>query len=265
VGELKKRVIAGVLLAPFTAFLFYILPVKWFFAFLTIIAVFAVLESITMAKIPGRYLPLFIIIMGLAPLYYKSYELYLMWLIASPLIYLFIELAFNRGKKEDINKAIMRTIAVILLGEVFIILPLFYVSLLKELNNYLPLILLFALWASDTCAYFGGKTFGKTPLVPQISPKKTFEGLIGAILGGMFIIVLTSRLSGLSLTKSLIIGFLIGILGQLGDIFESIGKRVSGVKDSSSLIPGHGGVLDRMDSFIFTAPFLYNIYCLAGI
>ncbi|MCX5804675.1 MAG: phosphatidate cytidylyltransferase [Proteobacteria bacterium] len=264
-GELKKRVITGILLAPLTAFLFYILPSEWFFALLTIVAVFAVFEYITMVKIPGKYLPLFIIIVSLVPLYYKCYQAYLMWLIASPLIYLFAEFAANRGKKEDINKKIIKTVAVILIGEAFIILPLFYVYLLKELNNYLPLILLFAIWSSDTCAYFTGKTFGKTPLVPQISPKKTFEGLIGAMFGSMIIIVLTSRLSGLSLTKSIIIGLLTGVLGQLGDIFESIGKRVSGVKDSSSLIPGHGGILDRMDSFIFTAPFLYNMYRLTGM
>jgi phosphatidate cytidylyltransferase len=264
-GELKKRVIAGVLLAPFTAFLFYILPLKWFFVFLTIIAVFAVLECVAMVKIPDKFLPLFVVVAGLAPLYYQYYQAYLLWLIASPLIYLIIRLTAGRSKKEDINKEIIQTVAVIVFSQIFIVLPLFYVYLLKKLNNYLPLILLFALWSSDTCAYFAGKTFGKILLVPQISPKKTFEGLLGAIFGSMLIIVLTSPLSGLSLTKSLIIGASIGILGQLGDIFESVGKRMSGVKDSSSLIPGHGGILDRMDSFIFTAPFLYNIYRLAGI
>jgi phosphatidate cytidylyltransferase len=265
VGELKKRVIAGIFLAPLTAFLFYILPLKWFFAFLAIVAVLAVFEGITMVKIPNKHLSLFIIIFCFVPLYYKSYQAYIMWLIGSPLIYLLIRLAFNRGNTEDLNKEIIQAVSAILLCEVFIILPLFYVYMLKELNNYLPLILLFALWSSDTCAYFAGKTFGKTPLVPQISPKKTFEGLMGAIFGSMLIIVLTIRLSGLSLTNSLIIGFLIGLLGQLGDIFESISKRVSGVKDSSSLIPGHGGVLDRIDSFIFTAPFFYNMYSLAGL
>jgi phosphatidate cytidylyltransferase len=265
VGELKKRVTAGVLLAPLAAFLFYILPSEWFFGLIAVIAVLAVFEYIAMVKIPDKHLPIFIIIVSLVPLYYKNCQTYLMWVIASPLVYLFAECVFNRGKKEDVNKKIMKTVTVILIGEVFIILPLSYVYMLKELNNYLPLILLFALWSSDTCAYFIGKKFGKIPLVPQISPKKTVEGLIGAIFGSMFIIVFTIRLSGLSLAMSLIIGFLIGLLGQLGDIFESIGKRVSGVKDSSSLIPGHGGILDRMDSFIFTAPFFYIMYRLTGV
>jgi phosphatidate cytidylyltransferase len=265
VGELKKRLITGIVLAPLIAFLFYFLPLKWFFVFLAIVTVFAVVECVTMVKIPGKLLPLLVVIISLAPLYYQCYQAYFMWLIASPLIYLLVRLSTGRGKEEDINNEIIQTVAVILFSQIFIILPLFYIYLLKELNNYLPLILLFALWSSDTFAYFTGKTFGKIPLVPQISPKKTFEGLLGAIFGSMLIIILTNRLSGLSLTKSIIIGALIGVLGQLGDIFESIGKRVSGVKDSSSLIPGHGGVLDRMDSFIFTAPFLYNIYRLSGI
>jgi phosphatidate cytidylyltransferase len=258
VGELKKRVFAGICLAPLVVFLFYFLPLPWFFVFLVLIEIVAVSELVAMAKVAKKHVPLFLIILSLLPLYYKSYQMYLVWLLLSPVVFLVFDSVTGHDKKEGINEEILRGVVVVLIGEMFVALPFFYVYLLKELNAYLPLILLFSVWASDTFAYFAGKTFGKTPLVPRISPKKTREGLLGAVFGSMLIVFLASPLSGMGTVKSLIVGAAIGLLGQLGDIFESIGKRVSGIKDSSALIPGHGGILDRMDSFIFTAPFLYN-------
>ena len=257
-GELKKRVLAGICLAPLVASLFYFLPLRWFFLFLVLIDALAILELITMAKVSRKYLPLLLVISSLLPLYYKSYQTYVLWLLLAPLVYLAFELIAGQDKRQEANEEILKGIVVILICEIFITLPFYYVYLLKELNGSLPLILLFSVWASDTFAYFAGKTFGKTPLVPGISPKKTREGLLGALFGSMLIIFLASPLSGMGAVKSLTVGAAIGFLGQLGDIFESIGKRVSGIKDSSALIPGHGGILDRMDSFIFTAPFLYN-------
>ena len=262
-GELKKRVFAGLCLAPVVAFLFYILPLLWFFLFLAAVAVAAVLELISMARMRKKYLPLFLVIFSFLPLYYKPYQAYLAWLFVSPVLYLLFEF-ISGWEEENVNEEILKGVVVVLIGEIFIALPFFYVYLLKGLNVWLPLILLFSVWSSDTFAYFVGKAFGKTPLVPRISPKKTREGLLGAIFGSMLIVFLTGSLSGMGAAKSLIIGAAIGVLGQMGDVFESIGKRVTGIKDSSALIPGHGGVLDRMDSFIFTAPFLYNCMVWLG-
>ncbi len=257
-GELKKRVLVGLLLAPVTACLFYFLPPLWFLIFLIIVAFLATYELATMTKSSQKYLLLFLVIIAFVPLYLRFSQLYLMWLITSTVIYLSAEIIMGKAKREGASREISEAVIVMLMAQLFIVLPFFYMYLLKELNGYLPLILLFAVWASDICAYFAGKAFGKTLLVPQISPKKTYEGLMGAIFGSMLIVVLMGGPSGMGIIKSLIIGAAIGLLGQLGDILESMGKRVTGVKDSSSLIPGHGGILDRMDSFIFTAPFLYN-------
>jgi phosphatidate cytidylyltransferase len=123
---------------------------------------------------------------------------------------------------------------------------------------YFPIILLLTIWASDTSAYFMGKTFGKRLLAPRISPKKTFAGLFGALFGGAVLTLAFGRMLGMDIIESIVVGSMIGLLGQLGDIFESIAKRVYGVKDSSALIPGHGGMLDRIDSFLFSTPFLYH-------
>lgn len=122
--------------------------------------------------------------------------------------------------------------------------------------------LMVAIWANDTVAYIVGAKFGKRQLSPYISPKKTIEGSIA----GFFVAIIASYAFGMLAKQSfvpdgwihyIILGIIIGFVGQLSDLGESLIKRDAGVKDSSNLVPGHGGVLDRMDSFIFTAPLLY--------
>ncbi|HVN95828.1 MAG TPA: phosphatidate cytidylyltransferase [Syntrophorhabdaceae bacterium] len=256
-GELKKRVLAASILAPFVAALFYFLPDPGFFALIALVVLLAFYEIVHMAHVPGKYLLIALALVSLTPLYSKAFDFYLLCLIASPLIYLLF-LLFNRaGDRQDVNRDIVTGIAAQLFGGVFIVLPLFAVYLLKQLSSLFPLVLLLTIWASDTCAYFLGKKFGRRPLAPQISPKKTYEGLIGAILGSMAVICLSHRLLHFGMAASLGIGAAMGVLGQAGDLLESMGKRVLHRKDSSSLIPGHGGILDRIDSFIFTAPLLY--------
>jgi phosphatidate cytidylyltransferase len=120
------------------------------------------------------------------------------------------------------------------------------------------LLLLIVIVISDSAQYYTGRTFGKRPLAPTISPKKTVEGAIGGMVFGTLAMavgghyVFTSPIWILAL-----LGAAISLLGIVGDLFESLLKRSAGVKDSSNLIPGHGGVLDRIDSWLFTAPLYY--------
>jgi phosphatidate cytidylyltransferase len=263
VGELRKRVVTGICLAPVVVLLFFFLPLQWFFIFLLIIALLGISELAVMVKAGPRYLLLFLALAGAVPLYFGATGLYPPALLLLAVVYMLVRIFLGEGKRETANSDIFLGITVLIFGGIFIMLPLFYIYKLKEISNILPLIFLFALWASDTSAYFVGKTFGRTPLAPRISPKKTVEGLLGAVIGSMIIIVASHTSIGITFRESLITGCVMGLLGQLGDILESLGKRLSETKDSSSLIPGHGGILDRIDSFIFTAPFLY--YYLAGI
>jgi phosphatidate cytidylyltransferase len=115
--------------------------------------------------------------------------------------------------------------------------------------------------ATDTAAYFGGKRFGKHALAPSISPKKTWEGLgcgvgAAALTGGML-----SLMEGYPFTiiGGIILGILLALLGQTGDLLESAVKRRAGVKDSGTLLPGHGGLLDRLDGYLTTLPFFYAV------
>lgn len=118
--------------------------------------------------------------------------------------------------------------------------------------NLLAMLLL-PLWIGDTAAYFIGKHFGKRPLAPVISPKKTIEGSIANLAAAILVSIILSYVFGASLWAGLATGFLIGTIGQLGDLLQSALKRSCQRKDSSNLLPGHGGLLDRMDSYYLSA------------
>lgn len=118
----------------------------------------------------------------------------------------------------------------------------------------------FLVWAVDTGAYLIGKSFGKHRLAPEISPKKTIEGSLGGLALTLTLAwLLRGWLGGVIPLKMLFLGLLAGVSAQIGDLFESALKRVAGIKDSGRLIPGHGGMLDRFDSFVFTLPLVYYL------
>jgi phosphatidate cytidylyltransferase len=121
------------------------------------------------------------------------------------------------------------------------------------------LILLAVIWLGDTFAMIVGKRFGRTPFASRISPKKTNEGALGGLLAGILGAVLLQRFlfQNLPLQHVIALSLLLGIFGQIGDLAESMLKRAAEIKDSSHLIPGHGGVLDRIDSLLFAFPVAY--------
>ncbi len=118
-------------------------------------------------------------------------------------------------------------------------------------------VALIGTWASDTFAYFSGRLFGSHKLCPTISPGKTVAGFIGGILGTTFSLVAVGALFCLPLYHMAILGASVALVATLGDLVESSLKRLANIKDSGRIIPGHGGVLDRFDSILFTAPFVY--------
>jgi phosphatidate cytidylyltransferase len=133
--------------------------------------------------------------------------------------------------------------------------------------GYVLMTLMFA-WMADTGGYFFGRSFGKHPLYPAVSPKKTWEGLLGALLGAVFGALLAHfwYLPEIPLGHAVLLGLLAGILGQLGDLAESLLKRSTAVKDSGNIIPGHGGLLDRIDALLFAsaAVYVYVIWVARG-
>jgi phosphatidate cytidylyltransferase len=138
--------------------------------------------------------------------------------------------------------------------------PLSFAVRLHGLPRLGPGLLLFALaitWAADTTAYFVGRAIGKHPLAPHISPKKTWEGSIGSMIGTLVVAYGFSNWIHIPLHHLLIMAALGNIAGQMGDLFESACKRSAGVKDSGGLLPGHGGILDRIDALILCLPVIW--------
>jgi len=121
---------------------------------------------------------------------------------------------------------------------------------------WLTVAVLVSVWAADTFAYFTGRTVGRRPLFKRISPKKTIEGTVGGVVGAVAIMVLIQMLVLPFITwmDAVVLGLIAGIAGPFGDLAESQFKRAVGVKDSGSLLPGHGGVLDRVDAMLVVGP-----------
>lgn len=154
----------------------------------------------------------------------------------------------------------------------YIILPFVLITKIPiGINGYNPKIIIsifILIWTNDTFAYIVGKSIGKHKLFETISPKKTIEGFVGGVcfatLAGYFISRYYFDPKETYLSKSIIIwtitAFIVGIFGTIGDLVQSKFKRLANVKDSGKIMPGHGGILDRLDSVIFVAPFVYLFY-----
>jgi phosphatidate cytidylyltransferase len=128
-------------------------------------------------------------------------------------------------------------------------------------TGYLLVIaIMVAIWICDSAAYFAGRGFGRHKLFERVSPKKTWEGAIGGAIGGTVGMIAMQQLflPQLRLVDALVLGLIAGVFGQIGDLVESLLKRDAAVKDSSQLIPGHGGLLDRFDSLLFVAPLAWT-------
>ena len=123
------------------------------------------------------------------------------------------------------------------------------------------LLLLLTIMASDIAQYYGGRAFGRRPLAPVISPKKTIAGGVCGILAGAIVLVAGAQwwLPPAAPLQLVMVGLTLAAAGIVGDLFESLLKRSAGMKDASSLIPGHGGILDRLDSLLFAGPVFYVV------
>ncbi len=151
-------------------------------------------------------------------------------------------------------------------GILYVALPFATIALLRRDPGadgpYWVLLLLATIWASDTGAYFAGRALGKRKLSPVVSPNKTWEGAIGGLVASFVAAYIVVAISPIQLRIDWLAGlvFPAAILGQLGDLCESLIKRSTGVKDSGKIIYGHGGILDRVDALIFAGPYVYFFY-----
>jgi len=181
------------------------------------------------------------------------------WSLGFSLSIFLLTVLFIMYQMRSDHKKTLSNGSLFALGLVYILVPLRYFHIIcNESDVYKPAIALgifLLIWAGDIFAYFIGKNFGKNLIAPLISPKKTWEGSIGGITG-IIIIAFSFNYFKVSLLFSewVIIGIIIWIFGTLGDFFESALKRSVGIKDSGTILPGHGGFLDRFDSMLFAVP-----------
>jgi phosphatidate cytidylyltransferase len=173
-----------------------------------------------------------------------------------------LTLATKRPLVESLAAAGISSSALLLVA-----FPLSFAVTLHAMARIGPKLLLFALvitWVGDTVAYFVGRAIGKHPFAPILSPKKTWEGAVGGFVGSLLVGVAFSKWIGVPMGQMLAMAAVGNVAGQVGDLLESAYKRSAGVKDSGTLLPGHGGILDRIDALILAIPVVCYYWILFG-
>src|SRR3984885_11708707 len=181
---------------------------------------------------------------------------------AALLIFLFGSVVLGLLTKRPLHD-VLPAIAIGSAALLFVVLPFSYIVRLDELEpvgRQLVLFTLVLVWAGDMLAYFVGKSLGRVRMAPALSPKKTWEGALGNILASMIVAVLFAKWMQTEVITLLVIAGGANIAGQAGDLIESAYKRGAAVKDSGGLLPGHGGMLDRIDSLILASPVVWLLY-----
>ena len=191
----------------------------------------------------------------------RLYSGVLEWFVIPPVIFWVLVMILIKHSPTGVLKLELKTRHKALIGW-FILLSawLFLVRLRILYGAEMTMYFLVLIWAADIAAYFVGKKFGQSKLAPEISPGKTMAGFYGALLAGVVCGVLLSLVYGFPLMNAsdvVLLSILTVLISIYGDLFFSVVKRQSGVKESGSILPGHGGILDRMDSMIAAIPFFY--------
>lgn len=205
----------------------------------------------------------------------KVFSLLLLWFLLSPnmeinlnqisfskidilIVYVMVILLYTVVTKNNFT---FDDAGFILLASIYVGVGFYFLIVTRSLGINYVLFVLFTIWATDTGAYFIGNAFGHKKLWPEISPKKTIEGALGGVISASIVGIIFHMIIPFehSLLTIIIITVFISVIGQIGDLVASAFKRHYEIKDSGHIMPGHGGILDRMDSLIFVLPFLYII------
>ncbi len=213
-------------------------------------------DSDSSVILPDWMLPFAAVMMGLGALGGES-GLHATLLISAA-GWIIFELVFT--PKNKLSK--FSSLGFGLFGMVWIIWSLGHMTLIKNLQDGTTLLfyLLFVISFSDIFAYFGGKRFGKSLLAPAISPKKTWEGCFFGVVGGGLVGAVFGEITmSMFWVNAMLMAVILSVFGQFGDLIESKIKRLCNVKDSGKILPGHGGILDRIDGHMFAAPVFYYL------
>jgi phosphatidate cytidylyltransferase len=267
VNNLKSnnRYLGALMIAPFIIFIFVGgLPLEIFTFVLSVLGLYEFYKALKEQK----FTPIAPIGYGLLIIYYlfnHNFETLMHFIILGTFLLLIIPVINLKYTFIDV--------AITILGFLYvgIFFSFIYLVNIKAGGIFYVWLIFIGSWMADTTAYYSGRRFGKTKLCPKVSPKKTVEGSIGGLLGaiifcGLFGIFTRNYIAEVPLYNFFIIGALCGAFSQFGDLVASSIKRYVGIKDYSNLIPGHGGILDRFDSILFSgAVVFYYLTFILGI
>ncbi len=255
-AEMKTRIISGIFMIPLALFVY--LGGYWLLGAVTLVGILALNEFYNAfeahtAKIWREFgfsMALFLVI--IAARWPFKLELFMLWIIISMTGFCLHLFHIKKRRIEDTLVGFF--------GLIYVFFFIVHVYLIDTIDEYrmLKWLIFITAFGTDIFAYFTGFFFGRHKLVPNLSPKKTIEGAIGGVVGTLILSGLFGFLIVPHLLKDcLILGFFCSILAQLGDLTASAFKRKLEVKDYGNLIPGHGGIMDRIDSILFTAPAIF--------
>jgi phosphatidate cytidylyltransferase len=251
----RKRVVVAAILVPFFYFYITYLPPQYFLLLLTVISSAALAEFYAMSSV-GGFLKYAGIICGGALL--VTFFFFPAHFFTTMAVSLLLLLTMRLFLKRDPGSSLAE-LSALALGLLYI--PGLLTVQLNLIRNGPPWVFLLyaSVWSADSMAYYVGKGIGRHKLYVEISPNKTVEGAFGSILGGVLgaLIIQQLFMPGLSFFRTTLIGVVVGATTIVGDLVESMFKRDRGVKDSSHILPGHGGVLDKIDGVTFAGPVFY--------
>ncbi|MFC1941965.1 phosphatidate cytidylyltransferase [Chloroflexota bacterium] len=266
---LRKRIITalgGILLVG--AAIWFDGPIPWFTVFTAVWGLLAIIEFYKIVTV-SKVLPLtlFGIIWTLLFIVHPhfNYEFIIPVLLTSAVVFSLILLLLYPEQEGIFNNWAWAIAGIFYVG----LLLSYLVALRLDAGRNWVFLALLVTFGSDSAAFFFGRALGRHHMAPRISPAKTWEGaaagLIGAIIISLLFTLPTPLQLPLSYGQAILLGILVSIFGQLGDLVESLLKRSTGIKESGKLIPGHGGLLDRMDSVVFAGAVVYFFYIFAII
>ncbi len=247
-----------------------ILFLRWWqpwFAFLVAFVAFLAVREFYQIALPEKPQPLYLfgqvwtVLFVLSPL---SRQIFVLPLLITTAVVFSLLLDFPRAHKKPLHLWVWNLTGIFYVGW----LLSHYVMLMGlEGGKGIIVLLLFSTFACDTASYFVGSAWGRRKMAPTISPKKTWEGAAGGLGSAIFASLILGKVLNLQIAciHILALGVLVGILAQLGDLAESMLKRDAGVKDTGSIMPGHGGLLDRIDSVLFVGAAGYYYIILTGL
>jgi len=284
---LIQRIITASILAALISLAVFKLPTDYFSLLIGLITLVAAWEWSNLAGITSwfkRVLFLLILILPMLGIYFwtqflelvaqatdwtdvRDYSGALEWLVIPPVLFWIVVMILIRNTPLGLLNLKLRIRYKVLTGWFVLLAAWMFLCRLRVFyGTEMTMYFLILIWAADISAYFVGKKWGTTKLAPDISPGKTIAGMYGALIAGMVCAVVLSLIYGFQFmiaSDFVLLSILTVLISIYGDLFFSVVKRQRGVKDSGSLLPGHGGILDRIDSLIAAAPFFYaGIYLI---